>query len=89
MTIKEFAEIARAPVEVKSGYNGKLLCKAYNDKKHSTISEREVIAVWPEIRATSSGGYDSYARPVICVFVHGDKEAAQAGEGDNNAIQDK
>lgn len=82
MTVKDFSEIARVPIEVKSGYNGKLLCKSYNGKKHSAISEREVIAVWPEIRATNSGGYDSYARPIICVFVHGSNEAEQAGKGE-------
>ena len=75
MTVKEFAVFARSPVEVRSGYNGKVLCKAYNNKKHSTISGREVTAVWTEIRADNSGGYHSYARPVICVYVFGDKEA--------------
>jgi len=78
MTVKEFSEIVQGPIEVKSGYNGKLLCRVYNDKKHSAISEREVTTVWPEIRATNGFGYDSYARPVICVFVHGSKEAALA-----------
>ena len=78
MTVKEFSGIARGPIEVKSGYDGKLLCRAYNGKKHSIISEREVTAVWSEIRATNGGGYDSYARPVICVYVFGDQEREKA-----------
>lgn len=78
MTVKEFSEIARSPIEVKSGYNGKLLCKAYNSKKHSIISGREVTAVWSEIRASNGSGYDNYAKPVICVYVFGDLECKEA-----------
>ena len=82
MTVKEFSEVAHSQIEVRSGYNGKLLCKAYNAKNHNSISDREITAVWTEIRANNSGGYSSYAKPVICVYVHGDKEFAQAAQAD-------
>lgn len=80
MTVKELSELVHGSIEVKSGYSGKILCRDYNGKKHGAISDREVTAVWPEIRATNGPGYSNYAKPVICVFVYGDREAGQSGE---------
>ena len=77
MTVKEFSELTHTPIEVKSGFNGKLLCKRYNAKKHQDISEREVVSIWAEIRANNSGGYSSYASPTICVYVYGGNEYEQ------------
>ena len=78
MTVKEFSELTHTPIEVKSGFNGKLLCKRYDAKKHQEISDREVTSIWAEIRASNSGGYSSYASPAICVYVHGGKECEQS-----------
>jgi hypothetical protein len=82
MTVKELSNLSRTVLEVKSGYNGKLLCKRYNGKKHADISEREVTAIWSEIRATNSGGYSSYAAPVLCAYVYGEKECAEQEAAD-------
>jgi hypothetical protein len=81
MTVNELAGMARCPIEVKSGYNGKILCRGYNGKKHVSVADREVTSIWTEIRVTNGGGFSSFARPIICVYVSGEKEAAQAGEG--------
>lgn len=74
MTVNELSKLAKSQIEVRSGYDGRMLCKAFNSKRHSNIAEREVTSVWTEIRVINGGGYDSFARPVICVFVYGDAE---------------
>jgi hypothetical protein len=74
MTVKELSLYTRSPLEIRSGFNGKLLCKQYDDKKHTEIDDREVTAIWSEIRVINGGNYDSFARTVICAYVFGDKE---------------
>jgi len=74
MTVKELYEYTKSPMEIKSGYNGKLLCKRYVAKKHTDISDRQVSSVWTEIRVSNSGGYSSMAIPIVCVYVTGEKE---------------
>lgn len=75
MTVKEFSTLAHSTViEVRSGYNGKILCKNYNPRKHKDISDRKIISVWSEIRVTGSSGFTNFAKPIICVFVLGDVE---------------
>jgi len=74
MTVKELSVLVKSQIEVKSGYNGKLLCRNYSEKKHSHISAREVISLWSEIRVTNSCGYGNSATPIVCVYVHGEKE---------------
>lgn len=86
MTVKELSELAHAPIEVRSGYNGKLLCKRYSSKKHQDVSDREVTAIWTEIRTNCSGGYSSFATPVICVYVCGDKEYEQEAANEATSI---
>jgi hypothetical protein len=76
MTVKEFSELSHCTIEVKSGYSGKILCRKYDCKKHHDISDREIISVWTEIRAINGGGFSSYAKPVICVFVRRGMEGA-------------
>lgn len=80
MTVKELYDLAETPIEVKSGYNGKVLCKAYNEEKNPRISDRKILSIWAEIRANNPGGYSSIAKPVICVYVYGDEEYAQDEE---------
>lgn len=77
MTITELAGITNSPLEIRSGYNGKVLCRQYVEKKHEHLSQREVISIWGEIRATNGSGYSSFAHPVICVHVHGREEHEQ------------
>lgn len=74
MIVKELSEMVQSTLEVKSAYNGKVLCKSFNPKKHLEIAERTVLNIWAEIRVTNGSGYGSFARPVICAFVDGHKE---------------
>lgn len=74
ITVNDFKEKVHGILEVQSGYNGKVLCKDYNPKKHKEIGERVITSIWSEIRATKSEGFGNIARPIICVYVYGDKE---------------
>lgn len=71
MRLIEFAKLCNIGccIEVRSGYNGKLLCTRFREDKHGHIAEREVISCWPDIRAK-----DGFARAVMCVYVHGLEE---------------
>jgi len=82
MTVNELSQYVKCDLEVKSGFNGKILCKKYNLKKHTAIADREVAAVWSEIRALNSDGYSSLAKPVICVFVDGQPEYEKLHKGE-------
>ena len=78
MTVNEFKEMAHGIIEVRSAYNSKFLCKDYNPFKHKeTIGTREITSVWSEIRVSEGIGFGNTARPVICVYVVGDKEYEQ------------
>lgn len=74
ITVDDFKKMAHGTLEVKSAYNGKVLCKNYEPKKHKDIGERVITSIWSEIRATKCEGFYNSARPIICVFVLGDKE---------------
>lgn len=86
MNVKEFSELTRTPIEVKSGFNGKVLCKRYDAKKHIEISDREIISIWAEIKVLNPA-CPSYAHSVICVYVHGGKEYDQKHGVENNDIK--
>lgn len=73
MKVKELAEICKTPITVRSGYDGKILCKNFNLKRHVEIGEREITAVWSVIKS-SGDFYCNSAHPVICVFVKGTEE---------------
>jgi len=74
MKIKDLAEVTNTSIKIKDGKNGKVLCSRYRASKHESLSDREVLGVWSEIDVCNSG-YDSFARPVICVYVeHKDGE---------------
>ena len=76
MTVQDLYDLVRcAPIEikVKSGYNGKILCKNYIPLKHKDLSSREVIQIWSEIRTLKSS-YNDRARSIICIYVDGHKE---------------
>ena len=77
LTVGDFAKICQTDIKVMSGFNGKILCKRFNPQKHTEIAEREVVAVWSEIRANKAMGYSNVAFAEICVYVNGAKECAE------------
>ena len=77
LTVGDFAKICQTDIKVMSGFNGKILCKRFNHQKHTEIADREVIAVWSEIRAKKAMGYSNAAFAEICVYVNGAKECAE------------
>lgn len=80
MTVKEFSDLCHSKIKVMSGYNGKVLCKAFKPEKHTEIGEREIVSVWCEIEATKPSGYYNIALPVMCVYVYGAKECEEASK---------
>lgn len=75
MTVAEFSNYVpfSTTVEVKSGFNGKILCRSFNQKKHAEIGKREILDIWAEIR-TIGDTFCNRAIPVICVYVDGSVE---------------
>ena len=73
LELSKLNDCNRARIEVKSGYNGKVLCKRFNEKKHESIADRQVLSFWPEIRIENG----DYCYPIICCFVEGLKELEQ------------
>lgn len=82
MSVNELSKYVKCDLEVKSGFNGKILCKKYDPKKHTEIADREVTAIWSEVRMVNGGGYSSMARPVICAFVYGQPEYEKLHKGE-------
>lgn len=75
MTVNEFFKIyCRSGLKIMSGYNGKILCKRFNPKRHMEIGEREITVVWAEIEVTKPSGCRQSATPIICAYVNGIKE---------------
>jgi len=70
MIIKELAELTNSVIKVKDGWDGKVLCYRYQVDKHNHLADREVLGVWAEIDvAKRTHGFDSFAKPIICVYV--------------------
>lgn len=74
IALGDFRKITEGRIEVKSAYNGKILCKDFDGRKHKNLCGRKIISIWSEIRATKSEGFSNIARPTICVFVSGKEE---------------
>lgn len=74
ITVYDFNKMVHGTLEVKSAYNGKILCKNYIPSRHKTVGERIITSIWSEVRATKCEGFHNIARPIICVYVLGDKE---------------
>ena len=55
-------------IQVESAYNGKILCKAYNPKKHDEISARVVCSISPCFSLSKN---KDFARAYLRVFVNG------------------
>lgn len=69
ITLRDFLtllDISHAPVEVRSAFNGKLLCRNARRGNHEDILEREVLAIRPEIRAN-----EETANAIIFCYVDG------------------
>lgn len=66
----------KSDLRVLSGANGKVLCYKFNPTKHLEIGKRDIRAVWADITVTDFG-FGNYARPIICVFVDGSRDAKQ------------
>lgn len=73
MTVLEFFKLSNfnIKIQVRSGYNGKILCKNFNPKKHTAIAERIVSGFEPGIQVSSD---KSFAYAYIDVWVAGDVE---------------
>lgn len=70
MRLIDFAELCHGcRIEVRSGYNDRLLTKAFRAAEHVDMGEREVVSCWPDIRAQRG-----FASAVMCVYVSGEKE---------------
>lgn len=88
ITLRDFLtllDISHAPVEVRSGFNGKLLCRNARRGNHEDILEREVRAIRPEIRANEVN-----ANAIIFCYVDGMPELLkeQAKKEDDRAQTD-
>ena len=56
MTVKEFYKYGcESDLKVLSGYNGKVLCRRFDPKKHTEIGEREISSYQAEEEVTRSG----------------------------------
>lgn len=79
MTVAEFYKYIphSATVEVKSGFNGRVLCRNFNPNKHAEIGKRRILDIWAEIR-TIGDTFCNRAIPIICVYVDGYDEAKAA-----------
>lgn len=60
ITLRDFLtllDISHAPVEVRSAFNGELLCRNARRGNHEDILEREVCAIRPEIRSSKESAH--------------------------------
>ena len=80
MTLKGLSDIVSCGIKVHDAHNGKVLCRAYYPEKQTNLADREVLSIWTEINVKNSG-FDSFARPVLCVYVaHLDGAAKDGAE---------
>lgn len=73
-----------SPLEVRSAFNGRVLCKNFDRKKHIEIGERELVSLWA---STKKRGDDpgSWIYPMLCCYVDGRPEyEKEAVDGETN-----
>jgi len=70
MTLGELGKVAKTDIRVLSPRDDRVICFNFYAKKHESIADREVSAIWPEIK-TSVNGYRTHATTVICVYLKG------------------
>lgn len=75
MTVADFYKYIphSVTVEVKSGFNGNVLCRRFNPNKHAEVGKRKILDIWAEIR-TNGCSFSNRAIPIICVYVDGEVE---------------
>lgn len=78
MTVQELYIISASKLKIISGYNGKILCRDFNPKKHN-FGEREVRRIWSEISLIPST-FGSNAESIMCAFVDGREEYEKENE---------
>lgn len=72
MILKDFLELlitGSTKIEIRSAYNGKLLCKKYPDERKADMLCREVVMCETKINCNNS-----IAWPVLVIYLHGDVE---------------
>lgn len=89
MTVEDFYKTCdvKSRLRVLSGYNGKILCYAYDTTKHAEIGKREISCVWAEITVTKSC-FGDYASPIMCCYVDGAEEYRKARKKTEEALKD-
>lgn len=60
-------------VEVRSRFNGKVLCRNFDPKKHSEIGERELVSMWADTKKHRNDP-GAPVCPVLCCYVDGRPE---------------
>lgn len=76
ITLRELYQLtnhARTTICAMSAFNGKILCKKFDPKKHPDLADREVISVWPSLKICK-GIFGDSAQPVIECYLQGSPE---------------
>lgn len=62
-----------SPIEVRSAYNGKVLCRKFDPQKHMEIAKRELLSMWADTKKSNNdpGGW---IYTVLCCYVDGRPE---------------
>lgn len=73
-------------IEVRSGFNGKILCRNFDIKKHGEIGNRKLLSMWADTKKYSNDPVASIC-PILCCYVDGRpeyerEEALKDGKGD-------
>ena len=80
MTLKELYDANinfYSPIEVRSGYNGKILCQKFDPQKHKEIAKRELISMWADTKKSNNDSGWIYT--VLCCYVDGNPECEKGG----------
>jgi hypothetical protein len=82
LTVNELYDLVGfygTPIKVTSAYNGAVLCKKYDPKKHAEIGTRVLVIICGEIQCVNGmAGQHSHAQSIIVASVHGDVEYQKA-----------
>lgn len=78
MTVNEFYNSGEmfhcaSVLKVLSAYNGKVLCRSFDPKKHTEIGKRELRSFWADMEVSRSG-FSVYSHPIICCHADGRPE---------------
>lgn len=86
MKLNEFYETLNfhSLLEVRSAFNGKILCRKFDPQKHMEIGERELVSMWADTRKHSNNPGE-WVYPVLCCYVNGRPEyEKEAVNGETN-----